>query len=99
MTHPEFTLHDLLRNSVERDPFKVAIVDGDVEYTYENLHRQSNALCAALQEAGVKKGDRVGVYMEKSWATARGPTSSACSRHQRRVCRGARGLRSRPARS
>jgi acyl-CoA ligase (AMP-forming) (exosortase A-associated) len=67
MVHPEFTLHDLLRNSVERDPSKVAIVDGDAEYTYGDLDRQSNALCAALQEAGLKKGDRVGVYMEKSW--------------------------------
>jgi acyl-CoA ligase (AMP-forming) (exosortase A-associated) len=66
-TRPEFTLHDLLRNSVERDPGKVAIVDGDAEYTYEDLDRQSSALCAALQEAGVKKGERVGVYMEKSW--------------------------------
>jgi acyl-CoA ligase (AMP-forming) (exosortase A-associated) len=67
MAHPEFTLHDLLHNSVERDPSKVAIVDGDAEYTYGDLDRQSNALCAALQEAGVEKGDRVGVYMEKSW--------------------------------
>jgi acyl-CoA ligase (AMP-forming) (exosortase A-associated) len=67
MAHPEFTLHDLLRNSVERDPTGVAIVDGNAEYTYEDLDRQSNSLCAALQEAGVKKGDRVGVYMEKSW--------------------------------
>jgi acyl-CoA ligase (AMP-forming) (exosortase A-associated) len=67
MPHPEFTLHDLLRNSVERDPDKVAVVDGD-EYTYEDLDSQSNSLGAALQqEAGVEKGDRVGVYMEKSW--------------------------------
>jgi acyl-CoA ligase (AMP-forming) (exosortase A-associated) len=67
--HPEFTLHDLLHNSVERYPDRVAIVEGNDEYTYEDLDRQSNSLCAALQEAGVKKGDRVGVYMEKSWET------------------------------
>ncbi|MDQ3943375.1 MAG: AMP-binding protein, partial [Actinomycetota bacterium] len=64
---PEFTLHDLLDNSVERDPGKLAIVDGDAGYTYEDLLRQSDSLSAALQEAGVKRGDRVGVYMEKSW--------------------------------
>jgi acyl-CoA ligase (AMP-forming) (exosortase A-associated) len=65
--HPEFTLHDLLLNSVERYPDGVAVVEGDNEYTYEDLDRQSSSLCAALQEAGVRKGDRVGVYMEKSW--------------------------------
>lgn len=64
---PEFTFHDLLSNSVERDPSKVAIVDGKSEHTYEDLHRQSGALGAALQDAGVKKGDRIGILMEKSW--------------------------------
>src|SRR5918997_952611 len=67
MPPPEFTLHDLLRNCVERDPGKVAIVDGATEYTYGDLDLRSNALSAALQEAGVEKGDRVGIYMEKSW--------------------------------
>ncbi len=67
MAHPEFTLHDLLNNSVERDPAGVAVVDGSAEYTYEDLEHATNSLGAALQEAGVKKGDRVGVYMEKSW--------------------------------
>ena len=65
--HPEFTLHDLLANAVERDPGRVAIVDGKAEYTYEDLERASNSLGAALVESGVKKGDRVGVYLEKSW--------------------------------
>ena len=65
--HPEFTLHDLLRNSVERGPERVAIVDGSAEYTYGDLDRQSNSLGATLVEAGVEKGDRVGVYLEKSW--------------------------------
>ncbi len=67
MPHPEFTLHDLLYNCVERDPGRVAVVDGKAEYTYGELDRQSNALCAALVAAGVEKGDRVGVFMEKSW--------------------------------
>ena len=64
---PEFTLHDLLHNAVERDPGGAAVVDGSTEYTYEDLERASNSLGAALIESGVAKGDRVGVYMEKSW--------------------------------
>jgi non-ribosomal peptide synthetase component F len=67
VTRPEFTLHDLLHNSVERDPAHVAIVDGSAEYTYEDLARQSASLCAALQDEGVRKGDRVGILLEKTW--------------------------------
>ncbi|HEX2729790.1 MAG TPA: AMP-binding protein, partial [Rubrobacteraceae bacterium] len=66
-TYPEFTLHDLLRNTVERDPDHLAIVDGDAEYTYADLDRASHSLSSALQDAGVGRGDRVGVFMEKSW--------------------------------
>jgi acyl-CoA ligase (AMP-forming) (exosortase A-associated) len=66
-SRPEFTLHDLLYNSVARDPQKTAVVDGDTKYTYEDLERQSSSLGAALAEAGVRRGDRVGVYLEKSW--------------------------------
>ena len=67
MPRPEFTLHDLLHNTLERDPQKLAIVDGDAEYTYEDLERESGSLGAALIDAGVGKGDRVGVLVEKSW--------------------------------
>jgi acyl-CoA ligase (AMP-forming) (exosortase A-associated) len=64
---PEFTLHDLLYNSVERDPEKTAVVDGDAQYTYEDLERESSALGAALVGSGVERGHRVGVLVEKSW--------------------------------
>jgi acyl-CoA ligase (AMP-forming) (exosortase A-associated) len=64
---PEYTLHDLLHNSVARDPGKAAVVDGDARYTYEDLERESSALGAALVDSGVERGDRVGVLVEKSW--------------------------------
>ena len=67
MPRPEFTLHDLLHNAVERDPHKAAVVDGDAEYSYEDLERESSSLAAALIGAGVARGDRVGVLVEKSW--------------------------------
>ncbi len=65
--HPEFTVHHLLRNAVERGPEQVAIVDGGARHTYEELARCSDALCAALLDEGVQKGDRVGIYLENSW--------------------------------
>ena len=67
MPRPEFTLHDLLHNALERDPQKLAVVDGDAEYTYEDLERASGSLGASLTDSGVNKGDRVGVLVEKSW--------------------------------
>ena len=67
-SRPEFTLHDLLHNSVARDPEKTAVVDGDAQYTYQDLERESSALGAALANAGVERGDRIGVLVEKSWA-------------------------------
>ena len=35
--HPEFAVHHLLRNSAERDPEQVAIIEGHSEHTYEEL--------------------------------------------------------------
>src|SRR5688500_14140940 len=64
---PEFTLHDLLYNSLASTPEKAAVVDGDARYTYEDLERESSALGAALADSGVGRGDRVGVLLEKSW--------------------------------
>jgi acyl-CoA ligase (AMP-forming) (exosortase A-associated) len=52
---------------VARDPQKTAVVDGDAKHTYEDLERQSGSLGAALSEAGVGRGDRVGIYLDKSW--------------------------------
>lgn len=64
---PEFTLHDLLSNSTERDPGKAAIMEGAASYTYADLSASADALCEALLREGVRRGDRVGIYMEKSW--------------------------------
>jgi acyl-CoA ligase (AMP-forming) (exosortase A-associated) len=64
---PEFVLHDLLLRSAERDPDRVALVDGEARHTYGDLARCSEALRAVLLGEGVRKGDRVGIYMEKSW--------------------------------
>ncbi len=65
--NPEFTIHDLLRNCAARDPGHVAIVDGSVSRTFGELARYVDSLCSALLQEGVRKGDRVGIYMDKSW--------------------------------
>lgn len=67
MRYPEFTLYHLLLNSVERDPGHTAIVDGGRRYSYEDLHCQVSGLSRMLQEHGLRRGDRVGIYLDKSW--------------------------------
>lgn len=64
---PEFTLYHQLLNSVERDSSHVAIVDGKSSYTYEELHVQASALASELKACGIRRGDRVGIYLDKSW--------------------------------
>ena len=67
MRWPEFTLHHMLLNAVEQNPHKAVIVAGDERYSYEELLRQASSLARALRQAGLRRGDRVGIYLEKSW--------------------------------
>jgi acyl-CoA ligase (AMP-forming) (exosortase A-associated) len=77
-SRPEWTLWHLLQISTERTPDKVAIVDGAKEYTYRDLFVATGRLAAALKEHGVRRGDRVGIFVEKSWEAVVGMT--ACVR-------------------
>ena len=67
MQLPEFTLDHLLRNSAERNPSAIALIDGGRSFTFAELDTEAGKLAAALQANGVKRGDRVGVLVEKSW--------------------------------
>jgi acyl-CoA ligase (AMP-forming) (exosortase A-associated) len=57
----------MLLNSVERDPQKTVIVSEGRGYSYEELYLQSASLSRALIEQGLRKGERVAIYLEKSW--------------------------------
>jgi amino acid adenylation domain-containing protein len=59
-------VHDLLRSSAERDPDGIAVIDGERRLTYEELERRANQLCGLLQSIGVRRHDRVGLYLDKS---------------------------------
>jgi long-chain acyl-CoA synthetase len=70
--YPNEPLHNSLIRAAETAPNAVALVTsahlpvaGRVgrEMTYAELHRQSDALAAALQAMGVKRGDRVAIVM------------------------------------
>jgi amino acid adenylation domain-containing protein len=60
------TLHRLLRNSAVRNPDGIAVVDAGRSITYRELDDRSDRLAGLLHEVGVRKGDRVGLYLNKS---------------------------------
>ena len=62
----EHLLHRLVTASAESYPDRVAVEDGDRRLTYAELEEQSNRLANLLREVGVARGDRVGLYLDKS---------------------------------
>jgi amino acid adenylation domain-containing protein len=62
----DYLLHQLLETSAEAHGGHPAIIDGSRVFTYADLDASSNRLARLLRERGVSKGDRVGLYLEKS---------------------------------
>ncbi len=59
-------IHDLLTASARRHPDRTAVEDGDRTLTYAELDAASNRVANLLRERGVERGDRVGLFLEKS---------------------------------
>jgi len=62
----DFLIWHLLRESVKRTPEKEALVHGDQRLTYAEVGRRTAGLATGLRKAGVKRGERVGIYLEAS---------------------------------
>ena len=60
------TLPCLVSHVATRVPDKAAVRCGDLVLTYSQLEQRSNAIAARLQTAGVKRGDLVGIHLERS---------------------------------
>jgi long-chain acyl-CoA synthetase len=59
------TLIEMLLKNAELYPEKTAIIHGDVRFSYKEFREKSMALAIYLWEIGLKKGDRVGLLVEK----------------------------------
>src|SRR5438067_700159 len=64
-----YLLPQLLSQSAARDPAHEAVAFKDQQLTYGELEQASNRLAHALIAAGVRRGDRVGIYLAKSPAS------------------------------
>jgi amino acid adenylation domain-containing protein len=68
----EYLLPHFLTGSAVRHPAREAVRMNGAALTYEQLERITNQLARALQSAGVRRGDRVGLYVHKSHASVIG---------------------------
>jgi long-chain acyl-CoA synthetase len=59
-------VHELLQRSADRHPDKIALVCGDQRFTYAQLEAMANRLAHALRQQGIKRGDRVAIYLNNS---------------------------------
>jgi amino acid adenylation domain-containing protein len=59
-------IHDLLTASARRHPDRTAVEDGERTLTYAELDAASNLIANLLLEHGVERGDRVGLFLDKS---------------------------------
>ncbi len=62
----EETIHGLFEKQVQRTASKVAVHCGNDNLTYEQLDQKANRLAAKLHLLGVKPGDAVGLFVERS---------------------------------
>src|SRR6202044_1163490 len=60
-----YILQQLLQKSAARYPENLAVWARGRSLTYRDLERRSNQLAHLLQERGLRKGDRVGIYFPK----------------------------------
>ena len=67
-----YLIHQLLSESAARYPHKEAIACQDDTITYAGLDVESNRLAHGLLAAGVERGDRVGIYMNRGIASVVG---------------------------
>lgn len=60
------TLNDLFERQVEKTPNNIAVKHLNHELTYFELNNKANKIANRLMESGLKKGEVVGLYFERS---------------------------------
>jgi long-chain acyl-CoA synthetase len=63
LEYPKVSLHAILEKTAKEHPEKAAIAYFEGEITYRELDSLSNQFAVALAALGVKKGDRVAVFL------------------------------------
>jgi acyl-CoA ligase (AMP-forming) (exosortase A-associated) len=61
-----YTLNDLVRQHERRDLQKIAVVDGEQRLSYGVLLQNVRRFASFLQDSGLDRGDRVGLFLRRS---------------------------------
>jgi len=64
---PQRLLGEALLNSAEKNPTGTAVIVKEEEYSYWELATSAEKFARYLISSGIKKGDRVAIYMDNSW--------------------------------
>jgi acyl-CoA synthetase (AMP-forming)/AMP-acid ligase II len=64
---PQRLLGEALLISTKKNPSKTAIIIREKEFSYSMLQAAAQNIAAHLINSGIKKGDRVAIYMNNSW--------------------------------
>jgi long-chain acyl-CoA synthetase len=61
--YPAITVHDMLRQSAKKYPDSDCTIFNGARISYKDMDALTDRMAAALASLGVKKGDRVGIFM------------------------------------
>ena len=61
-----YTIHGILQEAVKKDPDKIAVFHNNESISYSDLFKSALALGYYLKNKSGNKGDRVGIFLNKS---------------------------------
>jgi len=64
--YESISLGQVLERGAAQVPDKIAVVDRENRKSYRELNAMADALAVSLAEVGIKKGDRIAIYMPNS---------------------------------
>ena len=64
---PNRNLADTFLATCRKYPDKIFIQSADASYSYSQLLQEVSSLASHLKSQGIKKGDRVAIYMDNTW--------------------------------
>jgi acyl-CoA ligase (AMP-forming) (exosortase A-associated) len=66
----DFLIHHMLRGSAQRFPDKEALVDKEGRLAFADTENKVAAIAGGLREVGIRRGDRIGIYLDTSVSQA-----------------------------